>query len=370
MNQDFVTQLRLQLREAAVRDERRTPAARRLVDARVRAPRPAALAAGTAVALLALAAALGALSLRGEPEPTTPKIIHTFTIASGLTSIAHGFGAVWAADLSSGNVVRVDQKTRKVVARVPVAGNTANGPSPDVFVAAGAGAVWALASGHQLDGRERPRLLRIDPRLNRAVASIPIRTPSGGNFNPVAVQIAGGAVWVIGTAGALEVDPATGSPLHYVPAAHAELGVVAEGDTLWLLGLNGRLRQVDARTGRTVHTVRVPVTTDTHLGPASPGMLKRIGDGRITAFDPTDGRSLWHATLDAPLNYLAPGSRDSLWLYAISTPELRDRLVRLDAGTGRRTAQVEVPDPGTVGLVRVGRELGIGHPNGRITVVR
>ena len=99
-------------------------------------------------------------------------------------------------------------------------------------------------------------------------------------------------------------------------------------------------------------------------------MLTRIGDGRITAFDPANGRSLWHATLDAPLNYLAPGSRDSLWLYAISTPERRDRLVRLDAGTGRRTAQVEVPDPGTVGLVRVGRELWIGHPNGRITVVR
>jgi len=37
---------------------------------------------------------------------------------------------------------------------------------------------------------------------------------------------------------------------------------------------------------------------------------------------------------------------------------------------GHQTGQVEVPDPGTVGLVRVGRELWIGHPDGRITVVR
>jgi hypothetical protein len=118
----------------------------------------------------------------------------------------------------------------------------------------------------------------------------------------------------------------------YVPAAHAELG--------------------------------------THLGPASPGLLTRVGGGSITAFDPADGRSLWHATLDAPLNYLAPGSRDSLWLYAIRSPERRDRLVRLAAGSGHQTGQVEVPDPGTVGLVRVGRELWIGHPDGRITVVR
>jgi hypothetical protein len=177
-------------------------------------------------------------------------------------------------------------------------------------------------------------------------------------------------VWVIGIAGALEVDPATGAPLRYVPVAHAELGIVADGDALWLLGVNGRLRQVDVRTGRTVHTVRVPVTTDTHLGPASPGLLTRIGGGSIIAFDPSDGRSLWHATLGAPLNYLAPGSRDSLWVYAIRTPERRDRLVRLDAGSGRQTGQLEVPDAGTVGLVRVGREMWIGHPNGRVTVVR
>ena len=53
MNQDFVTQLQLQLREAALREERRTPAAQRFVRARRGLPGPAPLAAALVVALLA-----------------------------------------------------------------------------------------------------------------------------------------------------------------------------------------------------------------------------------------------------------------------------------------------------------------------------
>ena len=120
-----MTALRLQLRDAARREEQRAPAARRLVRVRRRVPGPGPLAAALAVALLALAVAVGALALRGEPEPTAPKVVRTFRVADGLTSMAQGFGAVWATDLSSGNVLRIDPKTRKVVARIPVAGGAA-----------------------------------------------------------------------------------------------------------------------------------------------------------------------------------------------------------------------------------------------------
>ena len=73
MSQDFVTELRLQLREAALREEQREPAARRLMRVRRRVPGPGPLAAALAVALLALAVAVGVLALRGEPEPTAPR---------------------------------------------------------------------------------------------------------------------------------------------------------------------------------------------------------------------------------------------------------------------------------------------------------
>jgi streptogramin lyase len=370
MDQDFVTQLRLQLREAALEDERRSPAARRLVDARLRAPRPAVLAAGIAVALLALAAALGALSLRGEPQPTKPKVVRSFRVADGLTSMVQGFGAVWATGLSNGTVLRIDPKTRKVVARIPVPGG-AGGLSPDMIVTAGAGTVWVLAGDLQNGGVEGPvRLLRIDPRRNRVVARIPLTKPSGGTFSPQGVHVDDGVVWVIGTAGALQIDPASNTPLRYVPVGGAERGVVVSGDTVWLLGLNGRLRQVDARSGRTVHTVRMPVSSGTHLGGGAPGQLSLVGDRRLTAFDPTNGRVLWRAAFEAPLRALAPGRDDALWAYLDRTPERRDRLVRIDAGTGRRTGSVSISEPGAAGLAQVGRELWVASPDGRITVVR
>jgi streptogramin lyase len=370
MNQDFVTQLRLQLREAALRDERRTPAARRVLDARLRAPRPAVLAAGIAVALLALAAAFGALSLRGEPEPTKPKVVRSFRIADGLTSMVQGSGAVWTTDLSSGNVLRIDPKTRKVVARIPVPGG-AGGISPDTIVTSGAGTVWVLARDLQNGGVEGPvKLLRIDPHRNRVVAGIPLTKPSGGTLSPQGVHVSDGVVWVIGMAGALQIDPARNAPQRYVPVGGAARGVVAAGDTLWLLGLNGRLRQVDARTGRTVHTVRVPVTNGTHLAGGAPGPLMLVDDQRLTAFDPTNGHVLWRAAFEAPLRLLAPGRGDTLWAFLDRTPERRDRLVRIDAGTGRRTGQVDVTEPGPAGLAQVGRDVWIASPNGRITVVR
>jgi len=374
MNQDFVTQLRLQLREAALRDERRTPAARRLVDARRHAPRPGGLAAGIAVALLALAAALGASALRGEPEPSAPKVTHTFTVADGLASITEGFGAVWASDLSNGDVLRINPRTRRVVARIPAGREVRagrGGGSPDVVVATGAGAVWALAGAHRNGGTGgRTRLLRIDPDRKRVVARISMRTPSGGTFSPERVQIAGDGVWVLGSAGALEVDPRSNAPEGFVPSSSGSLGVVPEGDTVWTLDLGGRLRRIDGRSRRALHTLRVPVDSGTSLIPGGPGLLMLAGGNRISALDPSDGRTLWQARVEAPSRFWAPAGEDSLWVYLARSPGLPDRVVRLDSGSGRRTGQVDLPEPGAAGLATVGRELWVASPDGRISVVR
>jgi hypothetical protein len=381
MNQDFVTQLRLQLREAALREERRAPFVQRLVRTRRGVPGPGRLAAALAVAVLALAVTIGALSLRGEPAPTKPKVLVTFQAADGLTSMTQGFGAVWASDLGRGDILRIDPQTRRTVARIPAGragaeGGPGGGPA-EVVVAAGAGAVWALTGDLENGGRQGPvRLLRIDPRSNRIAARIPMRKPSGGTFSPQMIQISDGMVWVVGNAGALRIDPAGDTADRFVGISEPGLGIVAEGDTVWALSASGRLRQIDARTGRTVHTLRVPVTTDTHLFPASSGLLARLTGGRvtrgtrITTFDPGDGHAQWHATFEGPINYLAPGSGDTLWAYVIRAPEQPDRLVRLEAGSGRPIGQVEIHDPGVAGLAQVGRELWVAHPNGRITVVR
>ena len=215
------------------------------------------------------------------------------------------------------------------------------------------------------------QLLPIDPRRNRVVTGIPLTKPSGGTFAPRAIHVGDDSVWVIGTAGALQIDPASNTPERYVPTGDtAALGVLADGDALWLLDVDGRLRQIDARTGRIVRTVRVPVTTGTHLAGGTPGPLMLVDDQRVTAFDPTNGRVLWRAAFEGPPRVLAPGRDDTLWAYLDRTPEHRDRLVRIDAGTGRRTGQVDLPRAGAAGLAQVGRDLWIAGADGRITVVR
>ena len=55
------------------------------------------------------------------------------------------------------------------------------------------------------------RLLRIDPRTDRVVARIPMRTGTGARFVPVDVRIVGRAVWAVGLDGVLRVDPRTDS---------------------------------------------------------------------------------------------------------------------------------------------------------------
>jgi hypothetical protein len=126
------------------------------------------------LALLALAVAFGVLALRGEPEPRRPTVVATYQLASSLWGLAPGFGEVWTVDPSRHQVLRIEPGIRRVVARVPVRG--------EARVAAGAGAVWALA-GELFSGEAGAvRLLRIDPATGRVVARIALRTPAGDGF--------------------------------------------------------------------------------------------------------------------------------------------------------------------------------------------
>ena len=202
MSQEFTTRLQLQLREAALREERRAPLAQRLVRARRGLPGPAPLAAALAVALLALAVAIGVLQLHGESEPTKPKVIHQFKAADNLLSLSGGFGAVWATDPVSSQVLRIDPRTRKVTAHIRLSG--------EVQAVAGAGAVWALSGDLLTAGAQGAvEVTRIDPHTNRVAARIPMRSPRGDNFAPLFITADDEHVWVIGAAGALRIDPAT-----------------------------------------------------------------------------------------------------------------------------------------------------------------
>jgi hypothetical protein len=367
MSEDFVTRLRLQLREAALREERRRPVARRMVQARRGLPGPAPVAVAVVVALLALAVGLGALALRGEPEPAQPRIIGTYPVASGLSQLAPGFGAVWTADPIRGEILRIDPASRRVAARIPVRG--------EARVATGAGAVWAIAGEQLFSGvRGSVQLLRIDPTTNRVVARIPMRTPAGDDFRPIELQIDRGVVWVVGTAGAMRIDPSRNGADLFVDLTDETggetRGAVTEGDNVWVLTVDGRLRQFDAITNRAVAAVRIRAQADSYLSWGPAGTLTLIGTDEIALLERANGRRLWDTRLSGEIRYWTADD-DVLWVAHVSrAPGARDRLSRLDVESGRRRGYVDLPEPGVAGIAKVGRDIWVASPAGKIVVVR
>ena len=376
MNQDYVTQLRLQLREAALQEERRPPLAQRFVRARRGLPGPAPLVAALALVLFALAAAIGALQLHDDAEPVKPKVIHTFHVADNLLSLSAGFGAAWLSDPVRGRVLRVDPKTRKVTASIdpapPATGRpavpTAPAAPPEVAVVAGAGAVWALTGDLLTGGSQGPvELARIDPATNRAVAHIPVRSPQGDNFAPLSLRVGDGHVWVMGALGALRIDPRRNAADRFVGFEQGR-GAVAEGERVWTLTAEGRLRELDARTGKIVNEVALDISGQDRLIPGPRGLLALAGDTGLRALD-HGGKEVWRTDLGDVVRACACDD-DSLWVAVSQAAPGPDRLVRLDADTGRPTGQLSLRDGDPVAVQRVGDETWMVHAGGDVAVVR
>ena len=244
MNQDFVTQLQLQLREAALREERRTPAAQRFVRARRGLPGPAPLAAALAIALLALAVAIGALQLRGEPKPVKPRVIHTFTVGNEPVvarvrlrrrlgrRLDHGRGAADRSRRRAGrrpHPVRRrgpghDRRGRRVGAQRRPADGRRRRPACELV---------AHRSAHQ------PRR-RADPDARRRRATTSLRSPS----KPTASTCG-----CCGAAGALRIDPERNAADRFVSFQGEPVDSVARGERVWAL-LPGRPAPRDRRPHR------------------------------------------------------------------------------------------------------------------------
>jgi virginiamycin B lyase len=106
-------------------------------------------------------------------------------------TIAVGAGGVWLADPFDEQVVRIDPRTRRVMARIPAGAATTLAVAGDD--------VWVLSS---------LGLLRIDPARNRVAA-----TASDLDLRRARLVAAGaGAVWTAGWSSVSRIDPALVTP--------------------------------------------------------------------------------------------------------------------------------------------------------------
>jgi hypothetical protein len=241
------------------------------------------------------------------PSPSTrPSPVTAHVQFGEVSAVTVDRDVVWAAHLCA--ISRVDPHTNRVVAKVPLP--PIRGGCRVVGMAADTGALWVSLSGE--------RLLRVDPRGNRVVATLAMANLAAPAVTDIGVW--GVCCWSgIGTrhpAGSLVlVDPASNHVVARVRLPGLPTAVGAGPSGLWVTGAGGPIWRVDPASGRVVATIRVPgglgglpgregpagqageVLVDSDAvwvsNPASAQVLRvDPADNRLVGSEPVDGRSL------------------------------------------------------------------------------
>jgi YVTN family beta-propeller protein len=209
-------------------------------------------------------------------DPRTNKIAARIPIGFAYdTGIATRGDDVWVTNGEDGTVSRINAVTNRVVATIRV------GDYP-LGIATTKDAVW-VANHHS------GSVSRIDPRTDRVVATVPISTQIQ-LAGPKAIAAAGGMVWVADAyAGAVvRVDPERNRRVDSIgETGPACGGMTASGGSVWLASAcdepPGTVTRIDTRTARTTARIHVPgVAQDVAAGSGSiwvttiPGLLLRI----------------------------------------------------------------------------------------------
>ncbi len=150
--------------------------------------------------------------------------------------LAAGGGSVWAGGLGSGDVLRIDPASGKILKRISIGARVFN-------LAAAPGAVWGIANLTNTAAR-------IDTRTGRVTASVPV-----GN-GPYDIEWGFGSAWV---SNALDgtVSRITGKKVVKTLKVGVEPnGLSAIGSYLWVTDHTaGKLLRLDPRTNRVTGTV-------------------------------------------------------------------------------------------------------------------
>jgi outer membrane protein assembly factor BamB len=358
---EFEARLRLALREAAERGERRTWPTRALVATPSLVGRLAAAAAVVAVIAFGVILTVGQHQRARPVSP--PKVIAHLQLADSGGSAVAGFGSVWVEDASRHQLLRVDPHTRQVTARLAVSGNLSATP--------GDGALWVLQAGGPFAYDYRGPLLRVDPQTNRVVARIPLRTPAGQPFVAAGggVIADGHAVWVWGQFGALRVDTRSNrvtNTIRLPRGVAAPQDLAAWDGELWTLTADDRLLSFNRRTGALLSQTRVRLPQPDGFRVAGDAFLATSG-GVVARLDPSTGGVLWRTPVGQKVDALTE-VRGLIWVATTSTP--RDRLSAIDPDNGRVITSTRLSDFGATAIVATGEDLWLATLDGKVTVLR
>ena len=388
MSESFVTRLERQLSEAERRTERGSRLSRLLASARVRLPSRAAGVVLAAAAVVLIAVAVGLVALTREDQESNVVVGHRPTVVTRTqlsptpnrscgvacdlsypyNAMASGFGAVWIGGVEYGDIVRLDDRSHRVVARIPV-GRLPSGivTTPD--------AVWALITPREGSAT----LVRIDPEGNRVTDRVAVPAPA----ETVVPALLGDdrVLWVLGWDSGVRYDVRSGATERVT--WNLEGGAFARtfglaGDDLWVRAEDGQLLHLDAHTGARKGEASSPAGVATLAVIPDSGVVVANADGTLTRIDGSNGCVRWTARPAAGSTGETGSGRtegtvavagDTVWALAQDAQRGTERLTAVDLGTGRTLSTTALKDFGAGWLTPVGDGLWFIAPQGYAVVV-
>jgi len=164
-------------------------------------------------------------------------------VADPCFSLAAGFGSVWSPSCGDRELDRIDAGTNKIVARIPLAGIPADGEGQLVVTK---DSVWMFTDDHG-------SLVRIDPKRN-AVAET-FSTGVDGD----ALVFAEGALWATVPDGDAVVQIGMdGKVVRSIAVGRGPRFIAAGEGAIWSLGqADGDVTRIDPKTGKVVATIQL-----------------------------------------------------------------------------------------------------------------
>jgi virginiamycin B lyase len=161
----------------------------------------------------------------------------TIKVKEPCSGLVAAYGSLWIPSCGSRNLVRASLTTGKIQKTIPIAPADSEGG-----ITAGAGAIWMTSNS-------AGRVARIDPRTNRAVATIAV--PSG-SFCPIFFA---GYVWITSTEHSLltKINPKTNRVIARIAVGKNPRFLTAGAGSIWTLNQgDGTVTRVQVKTGRRV----------------------------------------------------------------------------------------------------------------------
>ena len=160
-------------------------------------------------------------------------------IGSPTYGLATGGGSVWVGGLGSGDVIRVDPASGKVVARITVGARVFN-------LAAAPGAIWAVDNALST-------AVRVDTKSGKVTTRVPV------GFQPYDIEWGYGSAWVANAGDGTVWRLTNGKVAKKIKVGAEPNGLTAYRGALWVSDHTlGKVVRIDPATNRITGTVKLP----------------------------------------------------------------------------------------------------------------